>query len=181
MKAPKISLKKIEQEFDLAEFYPDVDFSGERTLKEALGQAIIDKIQERTEAGDGIRGALKSPYSKLYSQSLEFKAAGKKRGKVNMTLTGDMLASVDLEMGEDGKFKIVIPEDQVPKAFNHLTGDTVPKRNWFGVTKKELKEILGDFSSDLEFAKKAPGLNDIVSSDRLMAIDVLNSDAGGDE
>jgi hypothetical protein len=154
MKAPKVSLKKIEQEIDLAEFLPDVDFSSERSLKEAIGQAIIDHIASRTEDGEGMSfGAggqgrpvsLKSPYSKTYADSLEFKAAGKKRTKVNMHLTGDMLASMDLDPGADSKIKVFIAEDEVPKAYNHITGDTVPKRPWFGVNKSEVKDIVAKF------------------------------------
>lgn len=184
MKSPKVTLKKIEQEIDLSEFFPGVDFSQERALKEAIGQAIIDKIASRTEAGEGIKFSasgqgrsvsLHSPYSKEYSESLDFKAAGKKRTKINMTLTGDMLAGVDLEIGSSGKFKVVVAEDQVPKAYNHIVGDTVPQRPWFGVSKSELKEILKDFRADVKFAKEQPGETDKVdgNAQRIKALDLL--------
>jgi hypothetical protein len=185
LKSPKVSLKAIEQEIDLSEFFPGVDFSGERALKEAIGQAIIDRIASRTEAGDsmsfgpggqGRPGTLKSPYSKGYQKSLQFKAAGKKATKVNMELTGDMVASMDLEIGSDGKFKVVLPEDQVPKAYNHITGDTVPKRPWFGISKGELNDILDGFRPDIEMAENAPGLNDAFGKTSLAAIDALGDE-----
>jgi hypothetical protein len=188
MRAPKVSLKKIEQVIDLNEFFPDVDFSQERALKEAIGQAIIDRIASRTEDGEGMSfGAggqgrpvsLKSPYSKEYANSLEFKAAGKKRTKVNMTLTGDMLASVDLEPGDDGKVTIYIPDDEVPKAFNHITGDTVPRRPWFGVNKSEVKDILDKFKADIQ--DLSSGELDKENSKKLSALDAINANFDLDE
>jgi hypothetical protein len=190
VKAPTITLRKIEQEIDLEDFFPGVDFSQERSLKESIGQAIIDRIASRTEAGDGMKFsasgqgrsvALKSPYSKPYVDSLEFKAAGKKKNKVNMSLTGDMLAAMGIEVGSDGKFTITLDDDQVPKAFNHLTGDTVPERPWFGISKAELKSILSDYSAEIKAAAETPGETDESGDNpaRLLALDFL-SDEGGD-
>lgn len=159
MKAPRITLEQIEQEIDLAEFFPGLDFSEERAFKEALGQAIIDHIVERTEKGDGMKISqggsgkpvrLKAPYSDEYADSLEFRAADKKKNKINMTLTGDMLASVDVIDTKGDLVKIGIEDDdQIPKAYNHNVGDTVPERPWFGISKSELRQILSDFQPDI--------------------------------
>lgn len=168
MKGPRITLSEVEQEIDLDEFFPEIDFSEERAFKEALAQAIIDRIVSRTEAGDGMKISssgqgrpvkLYAPYSDEYSDSLEFKAAGKKRNKINMTLTGDMLAAVDVVDTKGNRIKVgVIDDEQIPKAFNHNVGDTVPERPWFGVSKSELREILEDFRPDLErIARKQEG------------------------
>lgn len=159
MDAPQISRKKIRQVIDLKEFLT-VDLADKRALKESIGQAFVDHILERTGSGEGMSFSggtgrpvtLKSPYSKAYAESDEFIAAGKKRTRVNMELTGDMLAAVDISVGRDSKIVIEIDEDQVEKAYNHLTGDTVPRRPWFGLNKSEVKNILKSFSSEIKSA-----------------------------
>lgn len=155
MKKPTISLSKIEQEIDLKELF-GVDLSEDESLKQAIGQVLIDQMLSRVESGKGIGGVkLKSPYSKRYADSIEFKAAGKSKGKVNMTLTGDMLASVNVVSTEGNKIKIGIDnDDQVAKAYNHQTGDTVPARPFFGFTKGELSEIKSKFKSKIKAAAK---------------------------
>jgi hypothetical protein len=153
LKKPKVSLKAIEQEIDLKEIF-GVDLSEADGLKKAIGQVLLDKMLTRVEGGQGIGGVkLKSPYSKVYSDSLEFKAAGKSRGSVNMSLTGDMLAGIDFE-DSGNKITFKIAEDQVEKAYNHITGDTVPRRPFFGFTAAELKEIKREFAPRIKEAVK---------------------------
>lgn len=141
-----------------------LDFKGKRSLKEAIGQAIIDRMVDRTQSGQGIRFSkdgkgvplkLKSPYSKTYADSDDFKAFGKSRSNVNMTLTGDMLASIDIKSIGENEITIGITEtEERAKAFNHQTGDTVPSRPFFGVSKKELGDIKRQFGSDIKDALK---------------------------
>lgn len=162
MKSPKVTKRTIEQEIDLGEIF-GADLTDATALKEALGQAIIDRVLERTESGRGLKfGAggsasevkLKSPYSPTYVNSREFKAAGKKAGEVTMELTGDMVAAVDVLSTSGNKIKFGITDElQVLKAFNHITGDTVPERPWFGISKDELKDIGIKFKSDIEALK----------------------------
>lgn len=154
MKKPTITLSKIEQEFDLKELF-GVDLSEDESLKQAIGQVMIDQMLARIDDGRGIGGVkLKSPYSKVYSESLEFKAAGKSKNKVNMKLTGDMLAAIDIVSTRGNKIVIGINEDEVPKAYNHQTGDTVTKRPFFGFTKGELNDIVSEFKPQIKQAVK---------------------------
>ena len=129
-----------------------VDFAGKPELRDAIGQAIIDKQRERTNKnlkyspGPGRPGKLKPDYSPSYVKSLEFRAAGKKKGDVNMELTGDMLGFWDLiDDGKNSKNTITQGWDdstENAKAFRHNTGDKkMPKRPFFGITDSELKEI----------------------------------------
>lgn len=160
MKPPKITKRAIEQIIDLSEFKRGVDFSDSKSLKLAIGEALAEKIRERAESGGGLRFdsdgnaksvKLKSPYSKAYAESLDFKAAGKSRGEVNMKLTGDMLASIQVEDRGGGKVAVYIDgETEVLKAFNHLTGDTVPERPFFGVSKTDVKQTLAEFDDDIQ-------------------------------
>lgn len=155
MKKPTVTLSKIEQEIDLKELF-GVDLSEDESLKQAIGQVLVDTMLTRAESGKGIGGVkLKSPYSKTYANSIEFKAAGKSKGKVNMTLTGDMLAAVNVVSTDGNKIKIGIDDDeQVAKAYNHQVGDTVPARPFFGFTKDELSEVKSKFKSKIKAAAK---------------------------
>ena len=69
-------------------------------FRESVGQAIIDAIIEQAQDGRDKNGnkftGLASTYSKSYADTFAFKAAGKSRGSVNMTLTGDMLGFMDV-------------------------------------------------------------------------------------
>lgn len=154
MDAPKATLEKLSQTINLNEVIGS-DISGDEKLVSKIGQAIIDYMDTRVEDGLGLgRKKLKSPYSKDYSESLNFKAAGKSKGHVNMRLSGDMMASVDILETIGSKVTIGIEGDQAPKAFNHQTGDTLPKREFFGVTKDEIKKyILDEFKDEIK-AKK---------------------------
>ena len=163
MAAPKITKRKTSQKINLKEEF-GIDFRGKDSLKQAIGQAIIDQMVQRTEGGNGMsfggsgRGTpvkLKSPYSKSYAASEDFKAFGKSRSKVDMKLTGDMLASIDIISINGNTIEIGIDDgDETLKSFNHNTGDTVPRRPFFGVNKSELKNIKKEFGSDIRDAIK---------------------------
>ena len=160
MKPPKVTKKAIEQIIDLSEFAKGVDFSDSKSLKLAIGEALAERIRERAGDGQGLEFSsdgsaktvkLKSPYSKMYAESLDFLAAGKSKNKVNMSLTGDMLASIQVEDLGDNKISVYIDgETEVLKAYNHLTGDTVPKRPFFGVSQKDVKDVIIDFQSEID-------------------------------
>lgn len=115
-------------------------------------------MDERVDSGKGLNGVkLKSPYSKAYSDSLNFKAAGKSSTEVNMKLSGDMMSSIDL-LSEDGAtIEIGIDnETQAIKAYGNQTGfeghPTIkgPKRPFFGVSVDELKtKILPKFQDKI--------------------------------
>jgi len=155
----KAKKNSVEQTIDLKELF-GVDFSGKRALREVIGQAIIDKIRENVDQGNGVafdkNGVgrsvkLKSPYSDEYADSLEFKAHGKSKDKVNMKLTGDMMGLIDVKRQEGNKVTIGW-KDKVEnnKAYNAVVGDTVPKRPFFGANKSMLKEIKSEFKSDVK-------------------------------
>jgi phage gpG-like protein len=163
MKPPKITKSQISQTINLKEFL-DFDFSSRDDLMQSIGQKIIDRIVERTQSGQSIEigddgnakfGTLKGPYKKEYVESLEFKAAGKSKGKVNLTLNGDMLSSIDFRIKGNQIILEIDDEEQILKAFNHNTGDTLPKRPFFGISKSEIKEILEPVKDALPKIKKA--------------------------
>lgn len=152
----KLSEDEVSQTIDLKELF-GVSVIGSEGLKQAIGGAIIDKIVNRTESGVGVDGKkLKAPYSKDYSESLDFKAFGKSKNKVNMTLTGQMLGSLDIVESKGNSIKIGWDDsEENAKAYNHNTGDTVPKRPFFGVTEKELREIKSEFEDKAKAQERA--------------------------
>lgn len=160
MAAPIFKKTKVEQTIDLKEVF-GTDFRGMRSLREAIGEAILNRIRERSQSGQGVSFSgnrarpvtLKTPYSKEYADSLDFKAFGKSRSNVNMTLTGDMLNLMDIKRQNGNSITIGWNDStENAKAFNHSTGDTVPRRPFFGVSKTELSDIKKEFKSEIQSA-----------------------------
>lgn len=150
----RLSENEVSQTIDFKEAF-GVDLSKNEALKQRIGQAIIDRIIERNEQNKSVEGGnLKTPYSKSYAKSKKFELYGKSRGDVNMKLTGDMLSSVDISETRGNQVKIELDQGQAPKGYNHHTGDTVPRRPWFGVNKKELNEIKREFKNELRQVKE---------------------------
>lgn len=164
MSAPKFSKNKVEQTIELDEVF-GIDFSNKRELREYIGQLIIDRIKERTLSGVGMKFSddgkgrefdlTSVPYSKKYVDSMEFKAFGKKKGDVNLKLSGDMLGLMDIKKQSGNAITIGWDDaDENKKAYNHSVGDTVPARPFFGVSKLELKQIAQEIKPRIREAIK---------------------------
>lgn len=158
MADPVFKKDKVFQELNLRDMF-GVDFKDLPELREAIGQAAIEKILARTEKGQfrpGERPSAKAfSYSDSYAKSLAFKAAGKSKGDVNMKLDGDMLGTLDIIEVSANKVTIGWDDElQAAKAYNHNTGDTVPKRPFFGLSKSELKALEVEFRDEVKAAAK---------------------------
>ncbi|MGB0257746.1 MAG: hypothetical protein ACPGES_03745 [Coraliomargarita sp.] len=106
-------------------------------MRDAIAQRAIDIIEQRTQSGRGANGRKFKQYSKEYAEE-----KGVPRSAVDLTLSGDMLGLIDV-VGET-RDKIEFgwdDETENAKAFNHIKGDTVPKRDFFDLTKKELTSL----------------------------------------
>lgn len=120
-------------------------------LRDAIAQSIIDKIVNRTQKDNkGWNGKPFTAYSPSYKKSDNFGIFGKSAGNVNMTLTGDMLGNMDISESNRDYIDISIDESDAPKAFNHVTGDTLPTRDFFGLSKSEMREIKSTFKDAVE-------------------------------
>jgi hypothetical protein len=147
-----MSTPKVRYKINLKDLFDGVSVE-DKALREAIGGAIIERIKSRAESGVDKNGNKFKPYSQSYKESLQFKAFGKSN-QVDMTLTGDMLGT--LEMVKDSPNQLVFgweDETQNAKAYNHTTGDTVPKRDFFGLPKEEVEEIVSEFSEDVKSFK----------------------------
>lgn len=120
--------------------------------QQQIGQAAIDIILKRTSKGVGLYGNKLKGYSQDYKDSETFALYGKS-STVNMELTGDMLAALDIMEADSTKIVLGFnnPTDAA-KATNHQYGISkgMPERPFFGVNLKELDSIRAQFEDDIE-------------------------------
>jgi hypothetical protein len=180
MGAPVFKKSGVYQTLNLKEMFGVVP---NKELRQAIGQYAIDFIRKRTENGAGIGGEpfRFGVYSDEYAESLEFKAHGKDKHEVNMTLTGDMLGLLDVI--EESQSTVTIgwrDAKENAKAFNHNTGDTVPKRPFFGLTAKEVRSIADEFRPEVQKAVRESRANgrDAFTKKALIFLDALEGDDG---
>lgn len=136
-----------------------------------IGQELIDIMVKRTTSGKDINYSAMAPYSSSYVASDEFKAHGKSR-KVNMKLTGEMLADINLINEDPAALKIGFGDTlQSRKAHGHITGmrdnDQIPSKHkpaprlFFGVSSEDISKITQKYESNVK--KKSPfGLEDVL-------------------
>lgn len=75
--------------------------------RRAIAQEAIDFIINRTKTKNVDKNNRPfQKYSVSYTKSLDFKNAGKSKGDVNLSLSGDMLASMELLSSSPGKIEI---------------------------------------------------------------------------
>lgn len=144
-----LTLKKndVSQIINLEEIF-GVSFAGNKALRQAIAQKVIDHIVERTQSGIPVTGGGFKPYSKEYKESAEFKLL-KDGSTVDMTLTGAMLNDIDVLSDSANTIRIGFQDTtEKLKAFNHNTGDTLPKRPFFGVTQEEVRKVVGEEFKD---------------------------------
>ena len=182
LKGLKASKHKIQQTINLKEVF-GVDFKGNRSLKEQIGQEVIDLMLNRTESGKDVSGKSFKKYSKSYINSADFEKYGKSANQVNMELKGDMLEDLNIVKMKGNEITIGFDSSlSNKKAANHNQGITVPERQFFGVRQKDLKEIGKKFKDDIKQQKQkekakaqdAPTLaNFIATNEGQTALDAL--------
>jgi hypothetical protein len=154
MKGLQLSESNVSQTIDLEELL-GVSLEGERALRLAIAQSVIDYIRDRTQSGQSVSGGSFKPYSKEYRDSAEFQILKGGDTTVNLTLTGSMLA--DMDVLNDGPNTITIgftDTTETAKAYNHNVGDSVPARPFFGVSEDEaLDLIMSEFGQEIEDLK----------------------------
>ena len=137
-----ITKKETSQTFDMVELFGR---PVPRSIAKEFGNRVEELIIKRSQDGKNIRGDEFTPYSKKYAEE-----KGVDPGDVDMTLFGDMLGGIKNTAKKDGTVKVeVTGRVNKLKSFNHNTGDTLPKREWFGIkiTDPELKKIVTDLKA----------------------------------
>jgi len=164
---------KPELEFDLVDLLSDyprakrvalAQFIKQDNIKREFGNRAIDRIKERTLAGKdknnttfaGAKGKPRGRYSDMYKQSLEYAVYGK-TDKVNMKLTGQMQASINVTRTTPSGVRIgFISGTQRQKAKGHVMGSgPLPVRDFWGLSKGEQKKILNEVIRDFNAERSA--------------------------
>lgn len=143
----------------------------DRTVREVFFQAAYDQMLNRLDDGKDFKGRAMKKYSKQYKDSLAYAAFGKD-GTVNLTLTGDMINSVEILEQDESKMTIGFDGDlNNKKAYAHMTGykghkwldGKVEKREFFGWTDAALKEIADQL-------KPSNRDKDIISDEKVLGL-----------
>lgn len=130
-----------------------------RTEKLDIADRVIEFILRRTEGGKDKDGKNFPKYSKEYVKSLDFRVAGKSRGSVNLTLSGDMLAAIELLNPEVSRnvLRIGIPASDTEnsaKAEGNIKGsyggspNPRKARDFLGIKKSDLDKIIENVIED---------------------------------
>lgn len=130
------SLGEVSQTIDLREYLNGNTPTEEQ--KALFAELAIEQINTRTLDGKTINGGNFKKYSKAYADK-----KGVTRDSVDLFLEGDMLDSItrNRSQEDENSLFIEIGEGETQKAFNHNTGDTLPKREFFGITAQEADRI----------------------------------------
>lgn len=115
-----------------------------------LADLIIEHIVDRTDRGIDKDGKKFPKYSKNYTKSLDFRNAGKSASKVDLQLSGDMLAALDVLNHDKGKIRIGFENgsEENDKAEGNILGsyggDPNPSkaRDFLGLKPSKLKELI---------------------------------------
>lgn len=121
----------------------------------AIGLEIIEHIIQRTQDGRDKNNKSLPGYSESYANSLDFKLAGKSKGDVNLTASGEMLNALTILNNKKGEITIGIPKDDDvnnAKAEGNIKGTyggkpkRGKKRDFMGISRSDLKEITSEFA-----------------------------------
>jgi hypothetical protein len=143
----------------------------DESVRHLIGRAIVNRIIVRTRDENLDKNNRRlGGYDKDYSDGLDFKIAGKSRSDVDLTLTGEMLNSLDVIDSTDGEITIGY------KAGDPINGKVKgnrlgtygqnkkvgPKRDFLGITNGDLGKILKKFPNQNESSlKRQENLNRI--------------------
>jgi hypothetical protein len=128
-----ISLDEVSQTIDVTR-YIDAPTNDE---KEQFATLAIERMINRTLDGEDRNNSSFKPYTEKYAAK-----KGVSVNSVDMFLEGDMLQSITPDIINDRSVKIYVDGDlETKKSFNHVTGDTLPKRDFFGISEDEANSI----------------------------------------
>jgi hypothetical protein len=118
--------------------------------RELIAEDVIDLILRRTSRGLDKNNRPFKSYSKSYTESLDFKNAGKSKSRVDLELSGDMLTGLEIVNIQTAGFIVIGFEegseenDRAAWNRNNLR-PSHPKRDFLGITDKDLNKILSRY------------------------------------
>ena len=140
-----VSLSEMSQEIDLKSYLGRKPTASE---KRAFAALAVDTIENRTLDGNTINGGKFRPYTAEYADR-----KGVTRDSVDLFLDGDMLESIGRRTSKERVNTVFIQMEkglETQKGFNHNTGDTVPRREFFGITDEEARRIAQEIKEEQE-------------------------------
>jgi len=119
------------------------------SVKRAFALNAIELIEKRTLSNKDVNGESFTKYSKSYKESTVFELHGKNKTKVNLKLSGEMLASMTPKAQAGTMIALeFIGVENNNKAHGHTFGggfkNSLPVRDFFNLTNDEENEILND-------------------------------------
>ncbi len=126
------------------EVYRQLRERADDSFKDEVGQLAIQFIVDRTLEGKDKNGKAFKAYKPSYYNSKIFDIYGKSRGSVNLELTGEMHASIDvLKPTQKGVLIGITDFENETKADAHINGKgNLPKRDFWGINNDELDDIV---------------------------------------
>lgn len=129
------------------------------TERLTLADLIIEHMVDRTQRGLDKDGDPFPKYSKEYIKSLDFKNAGKSAGRVDLQLTGDMLAAIKLISHQNGKMIIGFDNGtfENDKAEGNILGsygkspNPSKARDFLGIEEIKLRELVDHVRTESGF------------------------------
>jgi len=127
-----------------------------------IAREVIDFIVDRSRDGIDKDGNKFPAYSKEYRESLDFRIAGKSNS-VNLTMSGEMLNSIELLSREAGRLTIGFQagtqindqaEGNILGTYGQTTPDSRKARDFLGISQSDLSGILARFP--IEEAPRSP-------------------------
>ena len=131
------------------------DFTPRQRKK--VADLVIDHIITRTKNGKDKDGDKFPGYSEEYIRSLDFKIGGKSKSRVDLTLSGDMLASLDLISDGRGRIRIGFEKgsEENARADGNIRGtygkdspDANKARDFLGVEPNVLRKIIREVETE---------------------------------
>jgi hypothetical protein len=126
-------------------------------FRKAIGQSIVEYIRERSDKGLDKNNKSFPKYSIPYTKSLDFKVSGKSK-KVDLKLSGDMLAALQVISDKPGEIRIGYKkgiendkaEGNIIGSYGRPKGNGTKARDFLGITSKDLKsKVLKDFPLEI--------------------------------
>lgn len=162
----KTTIGEVSQTIDIKKYLGDKPTSEQKSL---FAELAIDVMENRTLDGDDINGKQFKKYSKAYAE-----LKGVTVDSVDLFLEGDMLDGIGRRKSKERVNTIFMQMKkglQTKKSFNHDTGDTTKKREFFGITDREAKEIAKEVKKVKK--KQAVSISDLQAALNLLDIEQL--------
>ncbi len=120
-----------------------------------LADLVIEHIYDRTDRGLDANGKPFKKYSKSYVESLAGQVGGKSKGRVNLQLSGDMLAAMTVLSHSEGEIKIgwknkterQIAEGNILGSYGDSSPHPDRARDFLGIKKDKLKDLIDAVNS----------------------------------